>query len=295
MERLPRVLRAEFDRWCKQIPSQAPPEAGHVTIEDALKAHVLLVASFAAEGTEVIGGLGPRSMNLLASAIDRQYVGSGAAAKWKNVYEWTATTFFGMVKNHPFHDGNKRTGLLLALWQLYRARRTPTGTHHDFERLAERTAAGTLEEFDPKRFASYLKKDRRPDADVRYIADRFRAWTREEDKEYYVVSFSELDRILKRFGFELANPRNNYIDVVRIETRRKYIIGPKMRIETKVENIGFPSWKKEVGASTISKVRRATGLTPENGIDSKVFFKDLEPMQSLIDLYYEPLRRLADK
>ena len=60
-------------------------------------------------------------------------------------------------------------------------------------------------------------------------------------------------------------------------------------------DIGFPNWKAEVGMSTIAKIRKATGLTPENGVDSQVFFKELEPMQSLIDLYYEPLRRLADK
>lgn len=47
--------------------------------------------------------------------------------------------------------------------------------------------------------------------------------------------------------------------------------------------------------STIKKVRVATGLTREQGIDSKVFFKEFEPMQSLIDVFYEPLRRLADK
>jgi death-on-curing protein len=297
VDRIPKELRNEFERWCKQIPSQPPLEVGKVTIEDALKAHVLLIATFAETQAEGVGGIGPRSMHLLASAIDRQHVGIGSMSKWNDIYEWTATAFFGMVKNHPFHDGNKRTGLLLALWQLYRARRTPTSTQTTFESLAKHTAGSTLDVLDPKRFGSYTRKHSRPDADVRYIADRFRAWTRAENKEFYVVSFSELDRLLRRFGFRLANPNNNYIDVVKMESKRKYLnlIGPRIQIETKVLNIGFPSWKKEVGASTITKVRRATGLVPENGVDSQVFFKELEPMQSLIDLYYEPLRRLADK
>lgn len=271
-----------------------------VTIEDALKAHVLLIDSFREGKVEGVGGIGPRNMGLLASAIDRQYVGLGNVRKWGDIYHWTATAFFGMVKNHPFHDGNKRTGLLLALWQLYRARRTPNVPEYNFERLAVATAAGNHDEVDERRFASFTKKHSRPDADIYYIADRFRKWTRDEDKEYYVVSFAELDRLLRKFGFRLGEPYNNYIDVIRSETKHRFEIGRlkigrKIQVETKVLNIGFPSWKKEVGASTIAKVRRATELVPENGVDSKVFFKDFNPMQSLIDVYYEPLRRLADK
>jgi prophage maintenance system killer protein len=271
-----------------------------VTIEDALKAHVLLIDSFREGNGEGVGGIGPRSMSLLASAIDRQYVGLGSVRKWPDIYHWTATAFFGMVKNHPFHDGNKRTGLLLALWQLHRAQRIPIVSESKFERLAVAIAASNHDEEDGRRFMSFTKKYDRPDADVHYIADRFRKWTRNQDKEYYVVSFLELDRLLRKFGFRLGEPSNNYIDVIRTETKHRFEIGGlklgrKMQVETKIQNIGFPSWKKEVGLSTINKVRRATGLTHENGIDSKVFFKDLDPMQSLIDVYYEPLRRLADK
>lgn len=200
-----------------------------------------------------------------------------------------------MIKNHPFFDGNKRTALLLALWQLYRAKRTPASIQRDFESLAVATAGSTLDKYDPRRFASYIKKDSRPDADVHYIADRFRAWTRQEDKEIYIVTFTELDRLLRKFGFRLGKPDSNYINVIKTETKRRYLVGPKINVETTVLNIGFPSWKKEVGASTMARVRKACNLTPEHGVDSAVFFRDFEPMQSLIDLYYEPLRRLADK
>lgn len=295
MERIAKELRYEYERWCQQIPPQPPHEVGKVIIEDALKAHVLLLDTFSKDAGEGVGGVGPRSMTLLASAIDRQNVGLGSASKWTNIFEWSATTFYGMIKNHPFFDGNKRTALLLALLQLYRSKRTPASAQRDFESLAVATAGSTLHEYDPKRFASYLKKHGRPDADVLYIADRFRAWTRKEDREIYIVTFTELDRLLRKFGFRLGKPDNNYIDVIKTEKKRRYLIGPKIEIETKVLDIGFPSWKEEVGASTMAKVRKACKLTADDGIDSAVFFRDFEPMQSLIDLYYEPLRRLADK
>lgn len=295
MDRISKELRREYERWCKLILPQQPHEIGKVTIEDALKAHVLLLDTFSRDAGEGVGGVGPRSMPLLASAIDRQNVGLGSASKWSSVFEWSATTFFGMIKNHPFFDGNKRTALLLALVQLYRAKRTPASAQRDFESLAVATAASKLDEYDPKRFASYAKKCSRPDADVLYIADRFRAWTRQADKEIYIVTFTELDRLLRKFGYRLGKPDNNYIDVIKTETKRRYLIGRKMQVDTTVTNIGFPSWKKEVGASTLAMVRKACHLTPEHGIDSAVFFRDFEPMQSLIDIYYEPLRRLADK
>lgn len=101
MERIAKELRREYERWCTQIPPQQAPEVGKVTIEDALKAHVLLLDTFSRDAGEGIGGVGPRSMTLLASAIDRQNVGLGSTSKWGNVFEWSATAFYGMIKNHP--------------------------------------------------------------------------------------------------------------------------------------------------------------------------------------------------
>lgn len=225
MDRIAPDLRSEFDRWCKQIPSEGPGGADMVTIRDALRAHVLLVDAFREMEGEKVGGVGPRNMSLLASAIDRQHVGLGNSAKWSNIFERTATTFFGMVKNHPFYDGNKRTGLLLALWQLYRARRVPSVPQKNFEQLAVATAASTLHDFDPKRFTGFCRKRHRPDADVLYIADRLRAWTREEDREFYIVTFSELNRLLHRFKCRLANPDGNYIDVLQTKMKRQFLIG----------------------------------------------------------------------
>jgi len=59
--------------------------------------------------------------------------------------------------------------------------------------------------------------------------------------------------------------------------------------------IGYPGDSKEVGRKALSSVRKATGLTPENGFDAQVFFKDLDPLSVLIGEYEEPLKRLADR
>ena len=95
----------------------------------------------------------------------------------------------------------------------------------------------------------------------------------------------------------MSNAKGNYIDVIRIDFKPKYlgILGPQVRTETRLAQIGFPGWKRQVNNSALRTVRAATDLTPENGVDSQVFFQGTDPLHSLIDRYSEPLRRLADR
>ncbi len=74
--------------------------------DTALAAHEALLAEF--------GGLsGVRDMNMLQSALARPQnlaaYGSTDAAALAAAYA------FGVIRNHPFADGNKRTGYMLAL------------------------------------------------------------------------------------------------------------------------------------------------------------------------------------
>ena len=114
------------------------------------------------------------------------------------------------------------------------------------------------------------------------IAPRFKTMFRRRDGgSGYVVTYRELDGLLKTHGCSLRNPSGNYIDVYKGEHR--------------VLKIGFPSMTKEVGRKAVMGVRRATGLTAENGYDAQVFFKGADPLKELIGIYEEPLKRLADR
>lgn len=57
--------------------------------------------------------------------------------------------------------------------------------------------------------------------------------------------------------------------------------------------LGFPGWKNQVGKGRIGHVRKVLGLTPENGVDSQSFFKDVDDMKVLIEMYEGALKRLA--
>jgi death on curing protein len=66
------------------------------------------------EAVVIFGGLpGVRDMALLNSAIDRPK-NLIAYGDHPSLFDLAAALCFGIVKNHPFLDGNKRTGLLSA-------------------------------------------------------------------------------------------------------------------------------------------------------------------------------------
>jgi len=283
-------LYEEYQRYHKELVGDSDPFIGPRTIgvDDVLRAHYLLCDFFLREGEE-IALAGPRDVNLLMSAIGRQTSGYGGVAKWNDDYEVCATLFYGLIKNHPFHDGNKRTALLIALYHLYKLGRTPTLKHRVLETLAVRTAGNRLSKY--PRYKNFTKER---DPEVRFLAMRLRKGTRRSDSRSYTVTFHQLNGILQEFGFELGNPSGNYIDVIRVVERKRFLRKPIFERQ-KILKVGFPGWTKQVTKSALGSVRRETGLTTDKGYDSQVFYKGAEPLESLIAQYHAPLRRLKDR
>lgn len=290
----PRVEQ-EYNRWLALIgDDDIYSRNGTVGLKDVLTAHFLILDFFSTEEDGVgVGGVGPKDMNLLHSAVYRQFTSFGGKEKWGTLYEKCAKLMFGIVKNHPFHDANKRTALLVGLLFLNRARRTPTVRQRELEDFIVDVADDKLDRYPRYREA----KVGDPDAEVRFIADYLKRNTREIDQQSYTVTFNELNQILRRYGFELAAPSGGFIKVVRPEYRPKFlgILGPKIRRDIYLAQIGFPGWKKQVSRPALKTVREATGLVASRGYDSKTFFAGAEPLHSLIDTYAEPLRRLSNR
>ena len=60
------------------------------------------------------GSLGVRDMGLLESAVAMPQSGFGGQYFHTDLYEMAAAYLFHLVKNHAFHDGNKRIAALTA-------------------------------------------------------------------------------------------------------------------------------------------------------------------------------------
>lgn len=259
-------------------------------LNEVLRAHFLIVDYFYGKGTG-LGGIGPKSVDLFHSALYRPFVSLGGVEKWRTHFEKAATLIYGIICDHPFHDANKRTGLLTLLLYLDKNSRVPIIGQKELEDFAVDIADHKLDKYPRYRD---LRKKKHPDPEVAFIADHLERKSRKIDRTSYSITFRELDQVLRGFGYKLGNPSKNYIDLIRVQHRRKIFgWGEKEPVDVKVLQIGFPGWKNQVNVGAVKSVRAAAKLTPEYGIDSQAFYQGTDPVQALIAEYAKPLERLA--
>jgi len=283
-------LAREFTYWCDQLDPELPDAEFVVSAGDVLRAHFTLAEFFRQRG-EGIGGVGPRGVHLLQSAVSRQFVSLGTVRKWTQLCEVAATLFFGLIRDHPFHDANKRTALLTLLYQLQEFGRTPTVRQKDLEQLTLRTAEHRLKEY-----SAYERFARKRDAEVQYLAYYFKRYSRELDKRNYLITYRELDAILRRYDARLVVADGNRVDVLRTTMDYSGIVAfHKKPVEKRVAQLVMHDWGAQVPLTSIKHLRHELGLTPAKGVDSMAFFQGVDPLKSLVREYAGPLERLADR
>ena len=288
MDSISQHLKEDYDRFCKQIPDNNEFTCPLISYEDVLRAHYLISDYFeSTTGENCIYGV--KNFNLLGSALGRQTVSFHGLKKWSQFQEISGTLFFGLVKNHAFHDGNKRTALLILIYQLFKYGRVLSCNKKEFEKLTVDVASNKL-----KSHKGFPKKN--PDGEVKFISDFIRRNTRKIDKRYYPLTFREFNTHLNRFDCYLDNPSGGFISVFKKEiVPKKYRFWKTKEVTTKVFQIGFNGWKKQVRPKAVKETLKATGLTSENGIDSQIFYNGGDPMSLLIEEFEGPLGRLKDK
>jgi len=73
-----------------------------------------------AKQIQYYGGIhGLRDRHLLESATHESQVSFSGTYLYKDIFEMAATSAYSLIKNHPFIDGNKRTGMAAAFIFLY--------------------------------------------------------------------------------------------------------------------------------------------------------------------------------
>ena len=289
MKRIDFRLYNNYEHWQNELCSYNENSVEFsLSLDDVLRAHYLLCDFFLREG-EAIASPGPRDKTLLLSALDRQSVGFNMKLKWQDLYHVAATLFFGIVKNHPFHDGNKRTALLAALHQLQRNGRIASASKREFENLSVRTAAGRLSDY-----PAFRDLRSKGDAEIRTIAHFFRKNTRKVERNYVRVTYNQLTQILRGYNFEIRGPDANCIDIIKKIPTTKWYGGVTIK-EQLIIQIGCPRMTAQINPKALKSVLKACGLTADDGYDSQVVFGDADPLDSLIGEFQDPLRRLKDR
>ena len=107
------------------------------TVQDIYELHIQLEDTF-------ILSSGVRDENLLASAVNTPFQTFMGNDLYPSIYDKAAQLCYGIVKNHPFTDGNKRTALHSMYVYLIINGFDITATQQEVENLIIDVAAGNM-------------------------------------------------------------------------------------------------------------------------------------------------------
>jgi death-on-curing protein len=135
-----------------------------------------------------------------------------------------------------------------------------------------------------------FKKGVRPQSDDEIGATA--AWlennSRKIKKGEKNITFAELYRILRRFGYQLGHKRGNMVEI--LKQKRGFFGGTSW---TCVYKAPCPGDGHTVQVNEIKSIRKALGLTEENGVDSESFYDTQVVIDTFIRQHRNVLRQLA--
>lgn len=293
-------LLSEYNRYSGMYPDLEELCHPFINVSDVLRAYFILADYFTdttADGDVEKMLVGIRDMNLLISALGRQNVAYAGSIKYKNPLDICATLFYGLVKDHAFSDGNKRTALLTLLYQLNLYGFCPQSPKKDFEKLVVAVAANTVETEYYKVWRGVEKKYRvdKTDHIVAVISKLLKKMTRRKDNSFHI------DVPARDFIEAIKNTPDcdAYVDGTKIKFKRTVRAKTFFGLISKpdiVKNYSIPykGDTRTIGPGTARDVLEALDIYDQYA-DYKSFFDGADPRYMLIEQFEGPLRRLKDK
>lgn len=108
-----------------------------ISTEQVLKMHTILIEKFG-------GANGVRDLGGLESALARPFQTFGGEYLYPGVFEKAAAIGESLIMNHPFVDGNKRTGYLLMETLLRHESYKITATDNDLYTFVINISTGSI-------------------------------------------------------------------------------------------------------------------------------------------------------
>lgn len=292
MKYLPEELKNayEFDlKKCHPIEGLTFPLIG---IEDVLQAHYILADYFtdnsAPEEVErMLVGL--RNEHLLASALSRQTVTFCGRTKYTDPIDICATLFYGLVKDHAFNDGNKRTALLVLLSQLYNYGYYPKSDFKNFENLVLAVADGGANMLERKYAKIWKKFKKSDDCEIKTISYVIRHNCEKKDRSFHkdinMREFCGALSQLSSISYRIENMKIKF-------ERKVYKVG--IFPQTYKYSINFYGWTRPLAAGVVRDVFNKLHLIDEfPSFDA--MFSGSKPLYKMINQFEVPFRRLKDE
>mgnify|MGYP005754986543 CR=1 FL=1 len=288
MKYLPNHLKMAYEYDLKNTPDIKEISHPLINVSDILQAHYILADYFTDESSGVpaekmLAGL--RSSNLLYSAICRQTVSNGNKFKYTNPLAICATLFFGLTKDHPFHDGNKRTALLVLIKQLTEYGYYPIQSINAFESLVESVAESSL----PTKYGKIYKKFKKyDDPVVETIAFELKRITEKKDRSLHLnLNMKEFCNILSENNGVIYE-----LDNMKIKFKRK--VKKFLSVKELSYTVKFYGWTRPVEAGMARDTFDKLQLTDEFSSFNRLLAGE-KSFYSIINQFEMPLRRLKDK
>lgn len=125
-----------------------------LTLDEVIEIHSEMINRYG-------GSDGIRDKGLLESAVSTPRAGFGDQYLHSDIFQMAAAYLFHIVKNHPFIDGNKRTGAMTAFVFLKLNNHALTAGEIQYERMVRAVAESKLEKREIAEFYQKHSKDKR--------------------------------------------------------------------------------------------------------------------------------------
>jgi len=268
--------------------------------EDVIELHEILSRQYEKfNGMEPISPPGVKNRGLLESAVHRQTVGIDDYYKYDTYYKNCATLVFGVVKNHAFHNGNKRVGLLCLIKHLYLNGYVLTSTlpHAEvFELMRSLADAQDSPDGIQKHANAYLrgfyKSNKKANWDDELVIDYLSYWILKNSesknnggkKSAYKVS--DVRHFLIPKGLEVEQNGRELTISKKGNFSMLFGLGVK-RKSYNMKNLNM------VSIELCELIRRDFGLTRSDGWEDRNFYNDEKDIDEYIMAYKAVIYRLA--
>jgi prophage maintenance system killer protein len=261
-----------------------PPDGSikFLSVDEIKEIHYELARDFERYSDPIIP-VGVKSESLLASAAFRPNTSIGDSLKYPTIEMASAALIHSIIHNHPFHNGNKRTGLVSMIAMMDENGLIFECDEDELFRQVVRIAKHGITDFHPQD---------RDDREVLAIASWLNSKSRFIRKGDNPVPIRKLRNILSGFGCNIGDRQAGKILITRtIESSGRF----RFRRNTNVSFI-LHSWTDgdEISPYDISKLRHELKLDEENAVDSTTFYDTGEiTVDGFIRAYRKTLRRLS--
>jgi death-on-curing protein len=268
-----------------------------LSVDEILDLHEVLCNNYQLlPEMEPIRPAGVKNMDMLESAVSRQMVGSMDYYKYGDLHSNCATVIYGIVKNHAFHNGNKRMGFLVMLKHLYKNSYviTPGIKHNEIYELLTSLASNSLNLHARTYYQNFFKivvrgTEWSDETDITYLSYWLRQNTENKNVKIKLktISLNDLQAILQKKELTVKFD-GKYLEVVRPIFFFKKIFGG--RAYKKHYSI---KKSKNIPLNVIEDIRRDFNLSFRDGVDNNSFYNDDHLLNEEIISYKTIIYRLA--